>query len=229
MEPPDQFRPPSGLSIMPLDSLQERIARTALALPQARTLALAGGGAMIVHGFVSRVTKDIDLFTECDDQEAVQITAALREALHQQGLQTRTLPPTDHRFVAVDPSTGSECTVEVFPDGGRLHDRVTLDIGPVLHPDDLAADKVLALWGRARPRDFYDVAALLDRYGAERLLDLAAVKDSGFTLDTFADALRAISRLRSADWAEDGIVELDVSRLVTLFADWRDQLTDHDS
>ena len=51
---------------MPLDPLQERIARTALALPQARTLALAGGGAMIVHGFVTRPTKDVDLFTEVD-------------------------------------------------------------------------------------------------------------------------------------------------------------------
>src|SRR6266542_4370786 len=52
---------------VPLDPLQERIARTALALPEARTLALPGGGAMIAHGFVTRETKDIDLFTEIDD------------------------------------------------------------------------------------------------------------------------------------------------------------------
>jgi nucleotidyltransferase AbiEii toxin of type IV toxin-antitoxin system len=212
---------------MPLDSLQERIARTALALPQARTLALAGGGAMIVHGFVSRATKDIDLFTEIDDIEAVQVATALREALRQQGLVTRDAdrPPADHRFVTVDPSTGSECTVEVFPDGGRLQDRVTLDIGPVLHPDDLAADKVLALWGRARPRDFYDVAALLDRYGRDRLLELAVAKDSGFTLGTFIDALRAIHRLGLAEWAEDGIPGGDATRLRTLFDNWRAHLT----
>jgi len=36
--------------------------------------------------------------------------------------------------------------VEVFADGGRLHDLVHLDIGAVLHPEDLAADKVLAFW-----------------------------------------------------------------------------------
>jgi hypothetical protein len=48
---------------MPLDPLQERIARTALQLPEARTLALAGGAAMIAHGFVNRETKDVDLFT----------------------------------------------------------------------------------------------------------------------------------------------------------------------
>jgi hypothetical protein len=213
---------------MPLDPLQEQIARNALALPQARTLALAGGGAMIAHGFVNRVTKDIDLFTEIDDTEAIQVTAALRDALQQLGLVTRDAdrPPTDHRFVAVDPATGAECTVEVFPDGGRLHGCVTLDIGPVLHPDDLAADKTLALWGRARPRDFYDVAALLDRYTPAQLLALAAAKDSGFSTTTFIDALRAIGRLTPADWAEDGIATDDIQRLNDLFGQWRATLAE---
>lgn len=107
---------------MPLDPLQERIARTALGLPEARTLALAGGGAMIVHGFVTRETKDVDLFTEVDEQEAVQVTAALRRALEQQGLDTCDAegPPFDHRFVTFDQTTGAECTVEVLTDGGRL-------------------------------------------------------------------------------------------------------------
>lgn len=211
---------------MPLDPLQERIARTALALPQSHTLALAGGGAMIVHGFVTRPTKDIDLFTEVDDHEARQVVAALRHALEEQHLVTHDTerPPFDHRFIAIDPATGAECTVEVFADGGRLHDRVTLDLGPVLHPDDLAADKTLALWGRARPRDFYDVAALIDRYGHERLLELAEAKDSGFTHETFIDALRAIARLSSADWAEDGISSDDAQRLCTTFDAWRNQL-----
>jgi hypothetical protein len=61
---------------MPLDPLQERIARTALALPQSRALALAGGGAMIAHGFVTRLMKDIDLFAEVDDHEAIEVIAA---------------------------------------------------------------------------------------------------------------------------------------------------------
>lgn len=212
---------------MPLDPLQDRIARTALALPEARTLALAGGGAMIAHGFVTRATKDVDLFTEIDDHEATQVVTALRRALHQQDLITRDgeQPPADHRFVTVDPATGAECTVEVFPDGGRLHRQVILDIGAVLHPDDLAADKTLALWGRARPRDFYDVAALLDRYSRDQLLTLAANKDSGFTTSTFIDALRAIARLTPADWTEDGIPTGDIPRLNTLFNEWRAHLT----
>jgi hypothetical protein len=211
---------------MPLDPLQDRIARTALELPQARTLALAGGAAMIAHGFVDRETKDVDLFTEIDDQEALRVAAGLREALERQGLRTRDSerPPFDHRFVAVDPASGAECLVEVLPDGGRLRPRVRLDIGSVLHPDDLAADKMLALWGRARPRDYFDVAALLDRYGPDRLLALAALKDTGFTMETFVDALRAIARLTSADWAEDGIGADDADRLRDCFDLWRTQL-----
>lgn len=35
---------------MALDPLQEQILRIAQALPEAHTLALAGGGAMLAHG-----------------------------------------------------------------------------------------------------------------------------------------------------------------------------------
>jgi hypothetical protein len=215
---------------MPLDPLQERIARTALGLPVARTLALAGGGAMIVHGFVDRETRDIDLFTEVDDREAVNVAAALRSALEEQGLTIRDAlrPPRDHRFVVADPAEGRECSVEVFADGGRLHARVFLGVGPVLHPEDLAADKVLALWGRARPRDFLDVAALLGHYPAERLLELARAKDSGFGAVTFLDALRSIARLGPDDWAEDGISAETATRLRSVFDQWRDTLKELD-
>ena len=124
---------------------------------------------MIAHGFVDRATQDVDLFTEVDDAEVRRVTAALRSALRERGLESRDAdrPPADHRFVAVD--------------------------------------KVLALWGRARPRDFYDVHALMRHYTRDALLQLAAAKDAGFTIETFLDALNALKRLTAADWAEDGI------------------------
>jgi len=212
---------------VPLDPLQDLIARTALSLPEAQTLALAGGGAMIAHGFVTRTTHDVDLFTEIDDAEAITVAAALRAALARKGLASRDAdrPPLDHRFVVVDPDTALECTVEVFADGGRLRNRVNLDIGSVLHPDDLAADKVLALWGRARPRDFYDVHALMSHYHPDRLLDLAASKDAGLTTGTFLDALNAINRLTPDDWAEDGIDAAAVDDLRSTFQRWALQLS----
>jgi hypothetical protein len=75
------------------------------------------------------------------------------------------------------------------------------------------------------PRDFYDVAALLDRYSPDLLLNLAAAKDSGFSTSTFIDALRAIARLTIADWTEDGISAADAQRLNKLFDQWRTDLT----
>ena len=181
---------------------------------------------MIAHGFVDRATQDVDLFTEIDDDEALAVAKALRAALLRHGLDTRDAarPPRDHRFVTADPNTGHECLVEVFADGGRLRPRTLLDIGPVLHRDDLAADKLLALWGRARPRDFYDVRALLKHYSQEQLFDLAKEKDAGFSVTTFIDALTAINRLSSADWAEDGIESSEVLAIMAAFADWRSRL-----
>jgi len=79
----------------------------------------------------------------------------------------------------------------------------------------------LALWGRARPRDFVDVVALLDWYGRDRLLELAAEKDAGFSVESFIDALRAIGRLRPRDWAEDGITEQTADHVYGVVDDWR--------
>lgn len=75
---------------------------------------------MIVHGFVTRTTQDVDLFTEIDDAEAIEVAQALRTSLAQRGLRVRDTdrPPADHRFVVSDPTSNRECTVEVFPDGG---------------------------------------------------------------------------------------------------------------
>ncbi len=76
----------------------------------------------------------------------------------------------ENRFIAIDPASGTGVQVEVFPDGGRLHAPVQLDVGPVLLQDDLAADKVLAMWGRGEPRDYLDVVALLGLYDHDALL-----------------------------------------------------------
>lgn len=43
--------------------MQHDILRIAMTLPQAENIALAGGGAMLAHGFIDRVTHDLDLFT----------------------------------------------------------------------------------------------------------------------------------------------------------------------
>ena len=65
---------------MSLDPLHEQIARIAFALPEARQVALAGGGAMLAHDLVDRPTQDVDLFTP-DPAEVTRLTDALAVAL----------------------------------------------------------------------------------------------------------------------------------------------------
>ncbi|MGH3765908.1 MAG: nucleotidyl transferase AbiEii/AbiGii toxin family protein [Pseudonocardiaceae bacterium] len=88
---------------MPLDPLHAKVLQIAAALPESRTVALAGGGAMLAHGIVNRVTKDVDLFTDRDAQEAVRIATALRAALLAANfrIEPAARPPHENRFVAV--------------------------------------------------------------------------------------------------------------------------------
>jgi hypothetical protein len=86
----------------------------------------------------------------------------------------------------------------------RAHNPVPLAVGPVLHSDDAVANKVCALFGRALPRDCLDLDAALTsgRYTRGRLLELAAEAEHGFDRLLFADALRALTQITDAAFAE---------------------------
>ena len=70
----------------------------------------------------------------------------------------------------------------------------------VLAVEELAADKVLAVFGRAAARDFVDLDVLVGRLGWPRLLRLAAQKDLGFDHARFLEAVRAFDRLTPDDF-----------------------------
>lgn len=57
----------------------------------------------------------------------------------------------------------------------RANPPMVMDIGPVLHPDDVVAGKMSALYTRADPRDFLDIdlAITSGRYTRERVCRLA--------------------------------------------------------
>jgi hypothetical protein len=194
-----------------LDPLQERIARLALSMPGAESLALAGGGAMLAHRLVERPTQDVDMFTPEDDVTA--LADALVAALQNNGLLVVVeAHSTTYVRLTVTESSGRACKVEMARDA-RIRPPVRLDVGAVLHLEEIAADKMLALFGRAAARDFVDVAALLRKFPAERLLDLAAEKDPGFDRRYFAAALRSITRLEDDDFTALGLSIADVAAL----------------
>jgi len=88
--------------------------------------------------------------------------------------------------------------------------------------EELAADKMLALFGRAQARDFVDVAALTTRLGFDRVCELAAEKDPGFSRTVLREMLGSFDRFSTEDLDLD---EVDHQRLTQTVQAWRDHLT----
>lgn len=185
--------------------MQRDIVRIAMSLPQAENIALAGGGAMLAHGFIDRVTHDLDLFTP-DAADVQPVTDALTAALRDHGYHVDVVRQHDtFAQLAVTNTAGSRTDVDIAQDAFR-HEPVKLGVGRVIAADEVAANKTLALFGRAEARDLLDVDALTRHYGHEQLLELAARADSGFDRTYFADALD-----RAAAWPDSRFTELGVS------------------
>ncbi|MDQ3710224.1 MAG: nucleotidyl transferase AbiEii/AbiGii toxin family protein [Actinomycetota bacterium] len=129
-------------------------------LPEADGFALAGAGALVLHGYIERETRDLDYFTTPAHQAGVQqLGAALEAALVNEGLESRRLrdlPTFIRLLVGRDPD---RCEVDLAIDYRALDVEVT-PFGPTLAPMELGANKVLAVLDRAESRDFTDLEAI---------------------------------------------------------------------
>lgn len=182
-----------------MDPFHERLARIALDAAADYGFCLAGGYAVQAHGFVDRVSKDVDLFTTvAAAAEFPAAQAVVAEALRADGLDVTVEREgaTFARLVVSDPASGETSTLELGVDW-RAYPPVLLAVGPVLHPVDAVANKLCALFGRAAVRDYIDIYGVLKdgRYTGPELLQMAAEHDPGFDPVMFTDALRAVIRL----------------------------------
>jgi hypothetical protein len=176
-----------------LSDFQIEIATTVSAAAEVDGFALAGGAALIVLGVVDRSTRDLDYFTTT--AEAVNRAApTIETALIQSGFTVKRITVAVG-FVRLEVARGdSSCEVDLAHDFREWPEQTT-SIGKLLSISELAADKTLALFGRAAPRDYVDVQALSHILGIERLCELATEKDRGFDRNVFAQALEAVDRL----------------------------------
>ena len=114
------------------------------------------------------------------------------------------------------------CEIDLAADA-RLFDIDTDPNVPTLTGEELAVDKVLAIFGRAEARDFIDLAAVEPKYDFERLCELAAEKDRGFSTYVFGEMLYRFDRLQRREF------EIDDDRFRQLgqtVHGWRDRARD---
>jgi hypothetical protein len=209
-----------------MEKRHRKIAEIALSAAGRFSLALAGGYAIRAHGIGSRPSGDVDLFMDwsrrSDFDDAVrEVTNALNEA----GMNVYVIArgETFARLMVTGQAGEDDPDKLEMAADWRAHEPVMLEIGPVLHADDAVANKMAALYGRALPRDFLDIDAVLasGRYTRERLLELAVAADPGFDLNMFASALGVLAQVTDAAFAEYGVSAEDLDALRHRFAAWR--------
>jgi hypothetical protein len=198
-----------------MDPFHERLASVALDAAGSFGFALAGGYAVQAHGFLNRMSADVDLFAEASaESDITQAVDAVIAAYLREGLQVET-ELRSASFARLDVSSAAESAKVELGLDWRTNEPVRLAVGPVLHADDAVANKVCALFGRAEVRDYVDVDAILTsgRYAEDELLDLAADHDPGFDQSWFAQALAAIDRLPDSLFQPYGMSPKDTAAL----------------
>lgn len=184
-----------------LSPLQEQVARIIAGLEEAEGFALAGGAALIARGDIQRQTRDLDFFgltVDAVDRLVPAVDRALREA----GLVVHHIQ-VNPGFARLIVEGGDDRTELDLAADARLFPAEPGRPAPMLRGEELAVDKVLAVFGRAEARDFVDLMAVEPRYGLERLCRLAAEKDRGFTPRMFAEMLAGFRRLRREEFELD--------------------------
>ena len=208
---------------MPLTDFQARLARL---LSGNRTFDsyLAGGAAILIEPETRRFSRDLDYFHDSEARVA-EAFAGDRELLESAGYSLD-VDLNQPGYIRAIVRRGEEATkVEWAHDSSwRFMPTVRDDrVGFVLHPVDLAVNKVLALAGRDEPRDVFDTVQLHGNVIALGPLCWAACgKDPGFTPLSLLALLRRRGRVRQEDLARLALV--DPIDLQTLKSAWLEAL-----
>lgn len=188
---------------MPLTTFQRQLLAVLSAEPSDDLGYLAGGAALHFEPNSTRFSRDLDFFH--DSVERVAAAFARDSARVEAAGYTLDVILSQPGFVRAIVTLGTESTrVDWAHDSAwRFMPLVRDQLGGLLlHPVDLAINKVLALVGRDEPRDFVDVLFVHDRVLPLGALCWAAVgKDPGLTPLSLLELLKRQGRYRPEDFS----------------------------
>ncbi|NLI12417.1 nucleotidyl transferase AbiEii/AbiGii toxin family protein [Pelotomaculum propionicicum] len=183
---------------MKLTALQKKVIKIFSQADKNKDFYFTGGTALAVCYLSHRKSEDIDLFT--GNPVAVAPTAREFESrLKKAGLGVE-VERRQSSFVRI--LVKQELKVDLALDTPfRLKPPVRLSLEGInfLVDDltDVAANKMLALFGRAEPRDFIDVYFLSKEYfDFMEMVEMAGKKDTGFDLYWLAAALLEVDKIK---------------------------------
>jgi hypothetical protein len=166
---------------------------------------------------VQRRTRDLDFFG-LTPAAVDRLVPAVERALREAGFAVQHIQENPG-FARLVVESGDDRTEVDLAADARLFPAEPGRPAPTLSGEELAVDKVLAVFGRAEARDFIDLMAVEGRYGLGRLCELAVEKDRGFTPAMFAGMLGQFGRLRRQEFEID---DTGYERLTREVERWRE-------
>jgi predicted nucleotidyltransferase component of viral defense system len=173
-----------------LSQYQKSFLRLFSNLPDQERFYLTGGTALAEYYLGHRLSYDLDLFTDEADL-ILPFSYRVEKAAQSAGMTIHAVRRFAS-FVEFQVTQGKEqLKVDLALDSPfRLAAAQISDMGVFVNDFlDIQADKTLAFFGRAEPRDAVDLYFLLQTTKFEKLVALARQKDTGFDLYWFAIAL----------------------------------------
>jgi len=212
-----------------LTQIQKKILGHLKDLPELEAFYLTGGTALSQFYLGHRKSDDLDFFTPIE--ELLQpISLKIESALKKAGADVERKREF-RSFVELNVSVPSESTIIhlALDSPYRLDPTIMSDEFPGLRIDslrDLAANKLLALFGRATLRDFVDVFFLAkEKFAKNDLTLMAKEKDPGFDLYWLGTAFERIHEF-SADSPEMLLLvkPCSMESLSPFFDGWRKEI-----
>ncbi len=201
-----------------LTAFQADLTRTFFSLAESEGFLLAGGAALAAQSLTTRPTRDLDFFTGVSGT-VLPALEALEDAAAAHGwtVERRQVGDTFCRITVHGPD---DVDVDLALDASPGMEPSMTVLGPTFAPEELAARKLLALFGRGYPRDFADVYVLAQRFGTETMLARAQEADPGFDLQVLAEMIGGLGH-----YADDDLPIDNPADVRAFFSQWRAELT----
>ena len=196
------------------------MARLFFGVARSRGYLLGGGGALLAHGLTSRPTQDLDFVGSPSTERADSVAEQFTHTAESSGIASRTVQRGDtftRLVIGVDTQLIIDFAIDVPP----ILEPVITAAGPTFAPEELAARKLTALFGRAEARDFTDVYALCQAFPKSLLIEHAKQIDLGFNEAELATAIRSVRRFRPSEIPAS---QVHVEQVVQYFLEWADEL-----
>jgi hypothetical protein len=203
-----------------LSDIQKSFLELFAGLPDQKQFYLTGGTALAEYFLGHRLSYDLDFFTSQSDL-ILPFSFQVEKAAQAANIQVDVVRRFES-FVEFQIKMGEEVLkVDLALDSPfRFSPPEPSETGVLVNGlEDIQADKTLAYFGRAEPRDAIDLFFLLDDVGMDRLVDLARQKDSGFDIYWFAISLNQVANFPNEieRWPVKMLVDCDVVELKRVF------------